>query len=348
MSKINLNSLLDPNKVQSYISERMDFVSRNHIPPPVSIEIQPTSNCNFKCPWCSYHKRNEDKCELPIALIMQLAQYIKKYKVKGIYISGGGEPCTYRKIDKMIDFLSTNETSLALISNGTLLEKIENKLNLFSYLQLSLIYVQNKLVNSASLEFFLQKTKNCSSVPIIGAMFVISKYNYSNIFEAIEFCKKNKFDYCRFRFAINFESDFQLISQQVLDNLKNDANKIKIFEKESHYTNIYDLVFNQYEKVNYIPEKICVNLHCGLYAIVNPKGEVYTCISKVGNPLYSIGSLHENDFEQIWNGNKHMEIIRKLDNEYKDGFCCNSCRSHLYNKIAKSKYYNISNHMDFV
>jgi wyosine [tRNA(Phe)-imidazoG37] synthetase (radical SAM superfamily) len=60
-------------------------------------------------------------------------------KVKAVYFSGGGEPTMYPNITKYIETLYDNGIEVALLTNGSTLEKagIVDIANMFNYIAVS-------------------------------------------------------------------------------------------------------------------------------------------------------------------------------------------------------------------
>lgn len=91
---------------------------------PWSVEIHPTAKCNHRCIHCSYKERNENRREMPRDMFDRLIESLIKLKVKGVYFSGGGEPCAYAGLPEAIKKLKTNGVEVALVTNGSLFEEI--------------------------------------------------------------------------------------------------------------------------------------------------------------------------------------------------------------------------------
>lgn len=91
---------------------------------PWAVEIHPTAKCNHRCIHCSYKERNESRVEMPQKIFDALINSMIKLKVRGVYFSGGGEPCTYSGLGKAIKRLHENGVEVALVTNATMFEKV--------------------------------------------------------------------------------------------------------------------------------------------------------------------------------------------------------------------------------
>ena len=99
-----------------YLNGRNDFNAW-------AVEIHPTAKCNHRCIHCSYKERNESRAEMPRKMFDNLIESLIKLKVRGVYFSGGGEPCTYGGLGEAIKHLKENSVEVALVTNATLFEK---------------------------------------------------------------------------------------------------------------------------------------------------------------------------------------------------------------------------------
>ncbi len=100
-----------------YLNGKTDFT-------PWSVEIHPTAKCNHQCIHCSYKERNESRIEMPQKFFQRLIDSLIFMHVRGVYFSGGGEPCSYKGLPEAIKKLKSNDIEVALVTNGTLFEKM--------------------------------------------------------------------------------------------------------------------------------------------------------------------------------------------------------------------------------
>src|SRR3972149_9710175 len=85
---------------------------------PVAVELHWTSICNYNCIHCSYGARRQLKNRLSNEVIHNVIEDIIALGVKGVYLSGGGEPTTVSGWDKYALELISNGVEVALITNG--------------------------------------------------------------------------------------------------------------------------------------------------------------------------------------------------------------------------------------
>lgn len=103
----------------------------------ISTHISPEGACPLKCPYCSVTYRDtHSRIELDV-----IKDYVIKLKTRGLkacILTGGGEPTVYHKFNELIEFLRSQDLSIALITNGVTLGHItSDNLQGFSWIRVS-------------------------------------------------------------------------------------------------------------------------------------------------------------------------------------------------------------------
>jgi MoaA/NifB/PqqE/SkfB family radical SAM enzyme len=86
---------------------------------PITVEFHPTLNlCEHCCPWCTFQtNRRGQSAEFDIRLLDSLIEDLKILDVRGIALSGGGEPLCHTNIEKIINAF-TEQFDTGLATNG--------------------------------------------------------------------------------------------------------------------------------------------------------------------------------------------------------------------------------------
>lgn len=94
----------------------------------ISTHISPEGTCNLRCPFCSVAYRNSIGNRIELGTIKKYVNTLKRYGLKAVILTGGGEPTLYPQINELIEFLYDEAgLEIAMISNGTMLNKIAPK-----------------------------------------------------------------------------------------------------------------------------------------------------------------------------------------------------------------------------
>ena len=339
---------LNPMKI-FYVEGIFDDKIKN----PWSLEIQPTNKCNLKCSFCAYKKRRKkDSTQLHPKVFNDLINSIKKMGIKGVYISGGGEPLLWsskkKKISDYINKLS-KISDVAVITNGIHLTKdnFDALKNIF-YVLFSLFDINfenaKKITKITKKDFSVvlnnieslvkYKKKIRTRYPFLSIKTVVTPQNYENVISVYNHIKKLNADYHIFRLAIDFECFMEpYLTETQYNKLKK---QVKLNKKliDKKYTNLNELFScNKFSK-----NTECCIVKKGLYCCIDAKGDVYPCLYYVGNPNYCVGNIYNRKLQDIWKSKRHREVITKLNNLSKKGRCYELCRFKRYNFLIENKH----------
>jgi cyclic pyranopterin phosphate synthase len=102
------------------------------LPPPIEVNLDPFAECNNRCYFCVGQRYLRDKREevgvmrvLPIGYIHNLINFLAEWGVRGLCISGGGEPSLHPEIAEMIGHAKLRGLDVALVTNAV---KMSNEL----------------------------------------------------------------------------------------------------------------------------------------------------------------------------------------------------------------------------
>ena len=65
---------------------------------------------------------------------------------------------------------------------------------------------------------------------------------------------------------------------------------------------------------------------------IDSRGNVWPCVAHIGTTEFCYGNIYEETFEEIWEGNRRQEIMRKLNSLDINKICREACRLDEINK----------------
>jgi radical SAM protein with 4Fe4S-binding SPASM domain len=142
--------------------------------------------------------------------------------------------------------------------------------------------------------------------------YVVSEKNYSDIIEATKKAKRFGGNIIRFRVDMSGFNVSDSERKKTLESL----NKAKCLEDSNFKVNF---IHSQEE---FLGKKNCFGTlgkcnrcyACEIWACVGPNGDMYPCGHIVDKNTESYGSLIENDFKDIWEGERRKKINETLPN----------------------------------
>lgn len=85
---------------------------------PISINLDPTTFCNYACPHC-IDGIHLNKGSFEFSQLRDSLQLLIKRGLKSVILIGGGEPTVYRQFPELVKFLKGHGLSIGIVSNGS-------------------------------------------------------------------------------------------------------------------------------------------------------------------------------------------------------------------------------------
>jgi|GEM_PF-938196 radical SAM protein with 4Fe4S-binding SPASM domain len=353
MSFKALDILLNSNKIIPHYGDR--YRNNKEIPVPISAEFHWTSNCNYDCTHCSYGSRRRTTNYLTNEVIETLVQDLIDIGCKAVYLSGGGEPTIIKKWSVYAEQLISGNIEVALITNGVAIRDkhidIARKMNYIAVSVYSTIEERYKEITGSKFfdqQFSLPKNiKNGKSNTIVGARCVLNKTNYDELYKIYCAAIEAGFDYIIFIPAVDYEGRGVFLEDKWIEHVQDNIKRM--IDKFDHTrTNVKSLLkkkISHYSSNNYLDNisntgsKLCSAIKIGSGVFFNYDGGVYLCQPDIGNKELEIGNLNDSRFIDIWNSDRHHEIIARLNKRWGNG-SCKSCRSIAFNQAIDSHQSN--------
>lgn len=258
---------------------------------PVTADIFLNDFCNNKCPYCTYARYGERNGEsMRYDDFVKYAGILIDNGVKGIILTGGGEPMISKDFDRICGWLETNHIQYGVNTNFNVLKYIQPK-----YLKISLdaydreSYIERRGVDAYDTVIFnikcylkWKKTNNVSTT--VGLQAVADTLEHAQ-----KFYEANK----------GLEVDYF--------NIRPMESTLSAYYRDSEKETERQAIVEWLEKMKLVDERICVNYkwyetkhrfnkcHASFMQIaLNQRGEVMYCCHK---PYEIIGHITDAD---IW------------------------------------------------
>jgi len=310
---------------------------------PWSVEIQPTAKCNHHCIHCSYEERNQSRASMSEKAVASTVDSIIQMGVKGVYFSGGGEPCIYPGLKEHMERLCDNGVEVALLTNGTLLEQagifeIAHKLN---YIAVSVPSCDKdtfkKITGVDKVGTVIDIANRIKAVhgkqsPVIGARVIVTNLIAHEIESIFHTLRDNQYDYVLYKIVRDYEDRGLGVDEKTNEEIRG---KIKEMTQagliDESFTNLGH-VFDYRTPVEFSGK--CFVNDMGMLANITPEGEVYPNIVEIVDSRFCVGNVNDLPLEKIWNSERH-HAVKALSNQHWKKGACKNCRAITYNKIIE-------------
>ncbi|HOF04631.1 MAG TPA: radical SAM protein [Syntrophales bacterium] len=270
---------------------------------PVFIEVHPSLACNHNCVWCRYDHSDQ---ELSYDYLMNLL--VKYPRVRGVRITGGGEPLMNKNIITFIRECFNRGIQTGIETNGSLLndEDIDTISRCCRYCRISLDAATPETHRALHrTDDFTVVTENirklrAAQVRELGLSYLVTARNVGEIPRLEDLALP--VDYIHFKPLI-----------QGIDE-KTRRKAVRLIKESTYLTGLR----TRYDRIE--QDDVCNNrLPCrisNLIRVIGGDSREYVCCEQVYVPAFEIG---------IWNG---------------DTSRCLTCRYNGYNEILESYYSN--------
>jgi radical SAM protein with 4Fe4S-binding SPASM domain len=299
---------------------------------PITMDVEPTTGCNFRCTMCQVSSPNFKSQNMSIetfkSFIVQNKQLLK------IKLQGMGEPTVNNKFLDMIDIANRAGIIVEFTTNGSLLNKefvAELLKKKISKITISIdgatketfekIRVKsnfNSIIENIS--SLIQQSKEIYLRPKICAWTVVQKDNIHEFEEIFYLSNQIGFDELSYQFHI---SDWG--KQEWHDINKNKL--IDINQKKNFINNmIYKKEFKT--KVNIFTENILTFKKKCKWPVrssyIDNQGYVSPCCIIGDSKVINFGNINKTSYSKIWKSTEYIQF-RKSINENKIPSFCKNC-----------------------
>jgi len=347
-AKLTTVSQLDSQKVFGVLNGEW-FRQSKAAEVPFYIEAQPTDLCNFACHYCSYafRRENSDYASWDFETAIRFAEFVREQPVRVLCLSGGGEPLTWKYMPAFLErLIGIPYLKKMLITNGSLIRKkiSPELLQDFSYLLVSIASTEAETyrqtmrgaaLKSDTLKHVLSLPSLFSKPgPDLNACVVISRTNDQHLDQVATDLVERGFDFVYFKAEYNYEPLGERLSQDRRERIR--ETKFQLSPEVAERTNLLTFLHDSEEKeaqdTNQRPE--CLNLQYILHVMINAVGDIYPCIPRIGNPIYSLGNIRTSQSMQpLKKLLQARQALQKIHEEYRVGQC-GRCRFKKYNDLV--------------
>ena len=306
---------------------------------PITMDIEPTTGCNFRCTMCQVSDENFISKNLNFEVFKKFIDQNKQLlKIK---LQGMGEPLVNNNFYKMVDYASQSGICSEITTNGSLLN--EKNINFLKKSQLSRITIS---MDGATKETFenIRVKSNFNTVvnnsinlvkqfkrkiirPEISAWCTLQKKNFFEAEKIFDLCSNIGFDKLTFQIHLTDWGKLEWREKNNKQQINNDDTKIlevlNMIKNKSKKSNIKVEIFEE----NLLSfEKQCSWPWTSTY--LSKTGDIVPCCIIGDEKVESFGNINDQNFSQIWNSTKYMKFRNEIKNNQIPEYCKNCYKEH--------------------
>ena len=329
---------------------------------PIYVRIKPTNICNENCYYCHYKNAYLTLDEynpsdfIPHDKMMEIIDDMRDMGVKAVTFSGGGEPLVYPFIAEAMQKVLDSGIDLSIITNGMMLKEENAKiLSRAKWVRLSIdscnaaLYSKLRGVPESWFEHLCGNIKRFSEIKNktceLGVNFVVTKDNYSSVYEMASLMKSLGANHVKFAPLISNETEnyHAPFKDHVMQSLKkanglndDDFRVIDLYTSDMERIRRGIGTFDRAYTNCYIKNFIC---------IIAANQKVYYCHDKAYLSNGVVGDLHNKRFKDVWFALETTQLFKKFDAHK---ICAEHC---VYDdrNIMLNQFFSVDeNHVNFL
>lgn len=316
---------------------------KGELPPPIECNLDPIALCNVSCYFCitqRYLRTNPAEVGemriLPADYMFSLVDFLADWRVKGLCISGGGEPLLHKSVPKVLEYARGKNINTAIFTNGTIMnEEIARSITKCQFVSISINAADRGTYKRimgrdffGTVDLNMRSLANRPREAFMCARMLILPENYKQIHQVCRWAKDVGLDGFNVR-PVDFErSDIKGHKKLDLpvDLIKWEFQKCHDEETEDFkvFTTTHKFDENFHVKHDF---QSC--LASPLLIPILQDGNAYVCVDKKMEKGYRLGSCYP-DPENIlkwWGSDDHRKAIKKIDINK-----CSRCTFGSYNR----------------
>src|SRR3990167_531534 len=303
------------------------------LPPPIECNLEPFAGCNVNCYFCitqRYLRTTPEEVgsmrKLTTDYMLRLVDFLAKWGVKGLCISGGGEPTLATGLWDVALSATRQGMKVSFVTNGTnMTDEIANAFLVAQWVDVSIDAATRdtyRIVKGAdmfhrvisNMRLLVEKRAQTSSkMDLVFKMLVLPE-NYRELAAACKLAKDIGFNAIHIR-PVDFER-WDIPGHHKLELPMNFIKEelARCREEETKDFEVY-AVTHKFDPDFHVVHQFHECLATPLLMTVLTDGNSYLCVDKKMEAPYQLGSAYP-DPENIlkwWGGDRHRELIKGVD-----------------------------------
>lgn len=328
---------------------------------PIYVEISPVGFCNHRCTFCALDFLEYQNRKLDAEVLKSRLTEMAGLGIKSVMFAGEGEPALYRELPEILDLCTDIGIDTSLTTN--MVPFTENNCESFirncKWIKVSInggnqeTYSKVHQTNAKDFGRVIENMKRCVALKkdknyncTIGAQLLLVSDNYDSVIELAERVKTIGLDY------LVIKPYSQHLSSKTCKYKDMDYSKYLYLDEELEKFNSeeFKVIFRIRTMNRLIELPIRYNKCFSVpffWAYIQSDGKVYGCSAFLEDENFCYGNIHENTFQEIWEGEKRKKGYNYLKNKLEIKDCRVNCRMDEINRYLW-ELINPSEHVNFI
>jgi len=306
---------------------------------PIYLEISPSGACNHRCTFCALDFMEYKPRFLDTAVLKERLSEMGKLGVKSVMYGGEGEPFLHKDIGDIIVHTKKSGIDVGITTNGVLLgQPLAGKiLSSTSWIKVSLnagnaeTYARvhrtkaedfQRVVNNLSEAVKINKETGAGCT--LGAQMVLIPENAGTAEQLADTAKTIGLRYVVIKpysqHHKSYTSEYSSVDYDAFQHLKD---RLRPYNDETFSVIFREKTMKKIKRTKRGYER-CLALP--FWSYIDSGGNVWGCSAYLGDERFRYGNIHEQTFQQIWQGSRRRENLDMVARELDPEGCRMNCR----------------------
>ncbi|MBA7602030.1 GTP 3',8-cyclase [subsurface metagenome] len=299
----------------------------SYLPAPIECNLDPMAECNLRCYFCITQRYLRNQREevgpmrkLPLSYMLELVDFLAEWGVRGLCISGGGEPTLHPDLPELMNY-AKDKMGVAVATNAT------NPIDELLYCQwVSLsIDASNKRTYKkvkgkdkfddvcGNIQKLTNLRKEMNSTAALCFKFLILPENQYEIYEACKLAKNLGVQDFHAR-PVDFERPDIVGAHPLPINIPLVQRQFELcHELETEDFHVYTIT-HKFDANFHVKYDYPACLAAPILLPVLTDGNSYICVEHKMEEKYRLGSAYPDPYEILtwWGSDKHRQMIKNI------------------------------------
>jgi GTP 3',8-cyclase len=312
---------------------------------PVYMEISPSGSCNHRCTYCGLDFMEYQRRFLETAILCERLDELGGLGLKSVMYAGEGEPFLNRDMVKIVSRTRAAGIDPAITTNAVLFkpEFADEILRCCEWVKVSIngatrgTYAAihrtreedfDRVITNLTYaaEFRAERNYRCT----LGMQLLLLPENRHEAAGLAKLARDIGMDYL----VIKPYSQHPQSKTRLYENLKYNDYRPLAEELAALNTERFSVIFRlrTMEKWDGAAKSYTHCLALPFWSYIDAGGNVWGCSVYLGDDRFLYGNIHEQAFEQIWQGEKRRESLRWVAEHLDTSQCRVNCRMDEINR----------------
>ncbi len=294
----------------------------------ITVHLMPQNVCNQRCSFCSYRMPENKNSEafdegkhIPWAAMGRLLDDFKAMGVRGIELTGGGEPLAYPKIAELCGELRRRAFAVSMVTNGTLYQQAGAGVvamgDALRWVRVSIDAATAKTYATmrqtpahgfgkawAMVQHLAETRSSFHPEFRLGVGFVLSNENLAEVLPFVEMAKDAGADNVRLSLTFSDKHLDYFEDRTALHQAVEDSRDAAADFTDDTFT-VHNLIPKRYWEQEHPAQDYRRCPTKDVLCVVEGEGKVYTCCTFTGSKrgLYGNFMEHPGGFRGLWEEN---------------------------------------------